>query len=247
VQPGYNGASITGTYGTLLVRADGSYTYRLKAGLTSAVIGNEDVFTYQLTHPNGTTDTATLTIDLNQAGIAARAAVASVDDDGASFSALAAGTGEETLTGTDGNDTLDGSQGGAITLDGGAGNDTLIISDQDFVSVNGGTGTDTLLWAGGDASIDLGNLQDRLSNLEVIDLNDSSSVHLTLNLSDLIAISESDQSSLFIKGNAQDSVHMTGDWTAGGTQLADGLEYTQYTPQEDPTHQLWVQNGIQVV
>ena len=247
VQPGYNGASITGTYGTLLVRADGSYTYTLKSGLTSAVIGNEDVFTYQLTHPNGTTDTATLTIDLDQAGVAPRAAIASVDDDGSSFSALAASSGEEALTGTDGNDTLDGSQGGAITLDGGAGDDTLVISDQNFVSANGGTGTDTLLWAGGDASIDLGNLQDRLSNIEVIDLNDTSAVHLTLNLSDLIAITESDQSSLFIKGNAQDSVHMTGDWTAGGTQLADGLEYTQYTPQEDPTHQLWVQNGIQVV
>ncbi|MEG5265568.1 BapA/Bap/LapF family large adhesin [Pseudomonas sp. JDS28PS106] len=246
VQPGFNGTSITGTYGTLLVRADGSYTYTLKAGLTSAVIGQEDVFTYQLTHPNGTTDTATLTIDLNQAG-AARAFIASVDDDGSSFSALGASTGGETLTGTDGNDTLDGSQGGAVTLDGGAGDDTLIISDQDFVAVNGGTGTDTLLWAGGDASIDLGNLQDRLSNIEVIDLNDTSAVQLTVSLADLIAITEPDQSTLFIKGSEQDSVHMTGQWSAEGTQLADGLEYTQYTPQEDPTHHLWVQNGIQVV
>jgi flagella basal body P-ring formation protein FlgA len=244
VQPGYNGTSITGTYGTLLVKADGSYTYTLKAGLTAAVVGQEDVFTYQLTHPNGTVDTATLTIDLNPAG-AARASIASIDDDGASFSTLAAGA--ETLVGTDGDDTLDGSQGGAVTLDGGAGNDTLIISDQDFVSVNGGSGTDTLLWAGGDAAIDLGNLQDRLSNIEVIDLNDTSSVQLTLSLSDLLAVTESDQSTLFIKGNEQDSVHMTGQWSADGTQLADGLEYTQYTPQEDPTHHLWVQTGIQVV
>lgn len=246
VQPGYNGTSVTGNYGTLLVRADGSYTYTLKAGLTNAVIGQEDVFTYHLTHPNGTVDTATLTIDLDQAGTA-RASIASVDDDGSSFSMLAASSGGETLTGTEGNDTLDGSQGGAVTLDGGAGDDTLIISDQDFVAVNGGTGTDTLLWAGGDASIDLGNLQDRLSNIEIIDLNDTSAVHLTLSLSDLVAVTESDQSTLFIKGSEQDSVHMTGQWTADGTQLADGLEYTQYTPTEDPTHHLWVQNGIQVV
>jgi hypothetical protein len=246
VQPGYNGTSVTGTYGTLLVRTDGSYTYTLKAGLTNAVIGQKDVFTYQLTHPNGTTDTATLTIDLDQAS-AARASIASVADEGSSFSTLAASAGDETLNGTDGDDTLDGSQGGAVTLDGGAGDDTLIISDQDFVAVNGGTGTDTLLWAGGDASIDLGNLQDRLSNIEVIDLNDTSAVQLTLSLSDLIAVTEPDQSTLVIKGNEQDSVHMTGQWTAQGTQLADGLEYTQYTPQEDPTHHLWVQNGIHVV
>jgi VCBS repeat-containing protein len=246
VQPGYNGTSVTGTYGTLLVRTDGSYTYTLKAGLTNAVIGQKDVFTYQLTHPNGTTDTATLTIDLDQAG-ATRASIASVADEGSSFSTLAASAGDETLNGTDGDDTLDGSQSGAVTLDGGAGDDTLIISDQDFVAVNGGTGTDTLLWAGGDASIDLGNLQDRLSNIEVIDLNDTSAVQLTLSLSDLIAVTEPDQSTLVIKGNEQDSVHMTGQWTAQGTQLADGLEYTQYTPQEDPTHHLWVQNGIHVV
>lgn len=246
VQPGYNGTSVTGNYGTLLVRADGSYSYTLKAGLTAAVIGQEDVFTYQLTHPNGTTDTATLTIDLNQAGVAARTALTSVDDD-ATFSALSASTGDEALSGTDGNDTLDGSKGGGITLDGGAGNDTLIISDQDFVAVHGGTGMDTLLWNGGDAAIDLGNLQGRVDSIEVIDLNATSSVELTLSLADLVAVIDPEQSVLLIKGTEQDSVHMTGEWFSGGTQLADGLEYTQYTPQEDSTHQLWVQNGVQVV
>ena len=57
----------------------------------------------------------------------------------------AAISGDSTLIiqGTAGNDTLDGSHGGAVTLQGGAGNDTLIIADQHFASVDGGTGTDT--------------------------------------------------------------------------------------------------------
>ncbi|KQQ62622.1 hypothetical protein ASF84_26710 [Pseudomonas sp. Leaf127] len=241
VQPGYNGTSIIGTYGTLLVQANGDYTYTLKPGLTGAVIGQEEVFTYRLTHPNGSTDTATLTIDLDQASTASsRMALASADNDDASNSLAAS-------TGTAGNDTLDGSQGGAVSLHGGAGNDKLIISDLDFVAVDGGTGTDTLLWAGGDASINLGNLHDRLSNIEVIDLNTTSSVNLTLNLADLVAVTEADNSTLLIKGSTQDSVHLGGTWAVDGTQLADGLHYTQYTPQEDPTHHLWVQNGIQVV
>ncbi|MFF7708365.1 BapA/Bap/LapF family large adhesin [Pseudomonas sp. NPDC007930] len=251
VVPGYNGTSISGTYGTLLVKADGSYSYTLNSGLDSSVIGHQDVFTYELTHPNGSSDVATLTISLNQAGAALAsqsfAALALADDGAAHAAVAAASSSEAVLQGTDGNDTLDGSQGGHITLNGGAGNDTLIIVDQQFASIDGGSGTDTLLWAGGDASIDLGNLASRIHNIEVLDLNTTSSVNLTLSLADLVAITEADRSTLLIKGNAGDSVHMSGSWAADGTQTADGLTYTQYTPQEDPTHHLWVQNGIHVV
>ncbi|MDC6383528.1 Ig-like domain-containing protein [Pseudomonas graminis] len=250
VTPGYNGTTIVGTYGSLLVQADGRYTYTLTPGQTDAVIGREDVFTYQLKHPNGTTDTATLTIDLEQAGavvttsFAALSTVASVDDHSAT--AIAA-TGAELIQGTAGNDTLDGSHGGAVTLQGGAGNDTLIIADQHFASVDGGTGTDTLLWAGGDATINLGDLQDRINNIEVLDLNHTSAVALTISLADLMSITSADNNTLLIKGGSEDTVHMTNTWVAGGAQQADGVDYTQYTPQEDPTHHLWVQNGIHVV
>lgn len=250
VTPGYNGTTIVGTYGSLLVQADGRYTYTLTPGQTDAVIGHEEVFTYQLKHPNGTTDTATLTIDLEQAGaiastsFAALSSVASVDDHSATAVAT---TGAELIQGTAGNDTLDGSHGGAVTLQGGAGNDTLIIADQHFASVDGGTGTDTLLWAGGDATINLGDLQSRIHNIEVLDLNHTSAVALTISLADLISITSPDNNTLIIKGGSEDSVHMSNTWVAGGAQQADGVDYTQYTPQEDPTHHLWVQNGIHVV
>ncbi|WP_272905092.1 BapA/Bap/LapF family large adhesin [Pseudomonas petrae] len=250
VTPGYNGTTIVGTYGSLLVQADGRYTYTLTPGQTDAVIGHEDVFTYQLKHPNGTTDTTTLTIDLGQAGamastsFAALSTVANVDDHSATAVAT---TGAELIQGTAGNDTLDGSHGGAVTLQGGAGNDTLIIADQHFASVDGGTGTDTLLWAGGDATINLADLQSRIHNIEVLDLNHTSAVALTISLADLVSITSADNSTLIIKGGSEDSVHMSNTWVAGGAQQADGVDYTQYTPQEDPTHHLWVQNGIHVV
>ncbi|UVL79367.1 Ig-like domain-containing protein [Pseudomonas putida] len=245
--PGYNGVSVAGTYGTLLVHADGSYTYTLNPGLTSAVVGQHDTFTYELTHPNGTTDTATLTVNLdNAAGLTTFTSLqADTGDEAVALASLAAAT--DVIAGTDGNDQLDGSQGGHITLQGGAGNDTLVVVDQNFASVEGGTGTDTLLWGGGDASIDLGNLAGRVHDIEVIDLNDTSSVALTLNLADVVAITETGTDTLIIKGDDKDSVHMTDNWTLVGNQTADGIDYNQYTAQEDPSHHLWVQNGIHVV
>ena len=251
VNPGQNGVSVVGNYGTLYVQADGTYTYLLKSGLTSAVIGQSDTFTYELTHPNGTSDTATLTINLdNAANVTATSAFLgdTGDDSGLVLASLAsAAVTGETIEGTDGNDRLDGSQGGAVTLQGGTGDDTLVIVDQDFASVDGGSGTDTLLWAGGDASIDLGNLVGRLHDIDVIDLNDTSAVSLTLNLADVIAVSDPSNSTLVIKGGSEDSVQLTDNWTLEGNQTADGVDYNQYVAQEDPSHHLWVQNNIHVV
>ncbi|QHG66965.1 BapA/Bap/LapF family large adhesin [Pseudomonas putida] len=247
--PGHNGVSVAGTYGTLLVQADGSYTYTLNSGLTSAVIGQHDTFTYELTHPNGTTDTATLTVNLdNAAGLTTFSAlVADTSDDSVAVASVAASASSEVIAGTDGNDHLVGSQGGHITLEGGAGNDTLELVDQNFASVDGGTGTDTLLWGGGDASIDLGTLADRIHNIEVIDLNDTSAVALTLNLADVVKITETGNDTLIIKGDDKDSVHMTDNWALVSNQTVDGIDYNQYTAQEDPSHHLWVQNSIHVV
>ncbi|CRN06907.1 hypothetical protein PYEL_27300 [Pseudomonas sp. URMO17WK12:I11] len=247
--PGYNGAIVQGSYGTLVVQADGSYAYTLDAGLSSSVIGQQEVFTYELIHPNGTTDTATLTINLDPVtGFAATAAImADTGDEGAALAGVATVAASEVIAGTDGDDTLVASAGSAVTLDGGAGNDTLVISDQGFASINGGSGSDTLLWNGGDASIDLGNLVGRVHEIDTIDLNDTSAVTLTLTLADVVAVTDSASDTLIIKGDDSDSVHMTDTWSKVGNQTADGIDYNQYTAQEDPSHHLWVQSGIHVV
>ncbi|EBU7498171.1 hypothetical protein DK058_25180, partial [Salmonella enterica subsp. enterica serovar Typhi] len=58
-----NGTTVVGDHGTLTINSDGSYSYTPTADL--AGIGTVDIFTYQLVHPNGTVDQATLTIDLD--------------------------------------------------------------------------------------------------------------------------------------------------------------------------------------
>ncbi|MBA1205416.1 hypothetical protein G7009_27295, partial [Pseudomonas capeferrum] len=62
--------TFTGTYGTLVLAADGSYTYTLDTddpdflNLQGGGTGNES-FTYTLTDADGDTSTATLTLDIN--------------------------------------------------------------------------------------------------------------------------------------------------------------------------------------
>ncbi|BBW28098.1 BapA prefix-like domain-containing protein [Enterobacter bugandensis] len=57
-------SSITGHYGTLAIAADGSYTYTLNPGISLSTITTKEVFNYTLTDANGTTDTASLTINM---------------------------------------------------------------------------------------------------------------------------------------------------------------------------------------
>src|SRR5690606_23696516 len=59
-----NGTVVDGQYGTLTINADGSYTYDPDATLDN--FDGVDVFTYQLVHPNGTTETATLSITVER-------------------------------------------------------------------------------------------------------------------------------------------------------------------------------------
>ena len=63
-----NGTTIVGTYGTLTIGADGSYTYIADQDAADSIADGSsetDVFTYTISDGNGGTDTATLTITIN--------------------------------------------------------------------------------------------------------------------------------------------------------------------------------------
>ena len=63
-----DGTSIVGTYGTLTIGADGSYTYTADQDAADSIADGSsetDVFTYTVSDGNGGTDTATLTITVN--------------------------------------------------------------------------------------------------------------------------------------------------------------------------------------
>jgi VCBS repeat-containing protein len=112
-------AIVKGTYGTLTLDADGSYTYAANgsSGALPAQIVPQDIFSYVLQDPTGNTTTADLTITLHGPGRTyAQAGTATT---------LTAGNGQWALDGGDSNHTLVGGPGPDWFL-AGRGNDTLI-------------------------------------------------------------------------------------------------------------------------
>ncbi|MBT2374871.1 VCBS domain-containing protein [Pseudomonas fluorescens] len=236
VIPGQTGATVDGEHGSLTVFADGKYVYTPHAGLTLDEIGQVDKFTYKLTTPTGQEDTADLYIRIDSPDrdlVWDDANPGSPATEGAGFTAAAVGQDAPGDDGAGASDSVDGDNSHPVAVD-----------DTDFTHV---AGADGLLWEGGDAAINLTDLIGKVSGVQSIDLNDVSAVDLTLSLEDLVSITGPESDRLMIQGDDQDSVHLTGDWSAGVTQVENGLEYVIYTSQEDETHQLWVQNGISVV
>ena len=203
-------------------------------------MGQVDHFTYKLTSPTGNSDTAELYIRLDSPD---RGLVWDDANPGApaktatSFAALAV---EEHVAAVD---HVADTQEHATGEHG----DHAVVADTGFTHHDNVAGADGLLWEGGDAAINLTALIGKVSGIDTIDLNHVSAVDLTLSLEDLVSITGPEADRLVIQGDDQDSVHLTGNWSSGLTQVDNGLEYVIYTSQEDQNHQLWIQNGINVV
>ena len=234
VIPGQTGAVVQGQYGTLTLHADGDYSYTPTPGLAVADVGQVDSFSYKLTTPGGQEDTATLYIRLDSPDLDLVWDDANPGDPATEAPGFAAASFEQEPS-------------SATITEGADGADHIAIHDTEFAAVDGGDGFDTLVWDGGDAAINLSLLVGKVSDIESIDLNDFSAVDLTVSLEDLVAVTSPETDRLFIQGDEQDSVHLTGNWSVGSTQLENGQEYVVYTSQEDETHQLWVQSGVNVV
>ncbi|MFN2101284.1 beta strand repeat-containing protein, partial [Altererythrobacter sp. MF3-039] len=123
------GLGIAGSFGTLTLNADGSYTYEADPNVTGV-----DVFTYTITDGDGDTSTTTLTINVNPSDLAAsnedaivdEAALDLVQDDrtGTINDDLAPGTVTGSLPGLD-TETVSGNLSDNTT--GGAGGNTFAI------------------------------------------------------------------------------------------------------------------------
>ncbi|MGK4384395.1 retention module-containing protein [Ectopseudomonas oleovorans] len=154
--------TIDGQWGSLLLHSDGSYTYTPDPDYTN--LGKEDVFTYQLTQPDGDVSTARLVVGIGSS-VAVQPTVV-MGHEGLNDTLLGS-EGSDVLLGLGGNDTLHG-RGGNDRLEGGDGNDTLIGGKGNDILI-GGAGNDTFVWnaddRGGnyhDIIKDFGNGADKL-------------------------------------------------------------------------------------
>ena len=135
------------------------------------------------------------------------------------------------LIGGRGNDTLI-SDGGPDILRGGEGNDTLVIDDVDFSGTRrivGGNGLDTLRLDGAGLTLDLTALSDnRIVDIEAIDLSGLGSNTLTLNLLEVLNISSS-TNTLTIFAN-DDTLNIGSGWIQQPSEVdSDGFVFEVYT------------------
>ncbi|WP_249929052.1 DUF5801 repeats-in-toxin domain-containing protein, partial [Ectopseudomonas oleovorans] len=154
--------TIDGQWGTLVLHSDGAYTYTPDPDYAN--LGKEDVFTYQLTQPDGDVSTARLVVGIGS-GPAPQPNVVMGHE--ALNDTLLGSEGSDVLLGLGGNDTLHGLSGND-RLEGGDGNDTLIGGKGNDILI-GGAGNDTFVWnaddRGGnyhDIVKDFGNGEDKL-------------------------------------------------------------------------------------
>lgn len=213
------GTPIIGLYGTLMLAADGSFTYtadqpgadRLDDG-TSA----DDVFTYEVSDGEASS-TASLTVTVT-AVADGRFVVGTDGDDvlpGGDLDDVIDGLGgDDRLLGGDGDDLLDGGTGNDRlnggedddTLFGGDGNDILFGNDGDDVLV-GGNGDDLMVGhAGADVFVvggDAGShdiIRDFETGVDSLELADDASIIAILEASSGTTLSLSDGSSVTLNG-----------------------------------------------
>lgn len=126
------------------------------------------------------------------------------------------------------NDTLIGN-GGADVLVGGEGSDTLAISNLAFRRIAGGNGLDMLRLDGAGLSLNLTTLADnKLTDIEVINITGSGNNSLTLNVHEVLEIS-STSNTLLVRRNAGDTVNIGSGWTQLANQTFGSTTYNYYS------------------
>ncbi|MEN5423271.1 type I secretion C-terminal target domain-containing protein, partial [Comamonas aquatica] len=134
---GTAGVDVVGSYGTLHLNADGSYTYTTASGAPYHAT-QQDVFEYHLTQADGDTATANLTITVNASGPGVLAGVVTetpVVPTPLPGHEILASTGLDTLVGTADDDLFtwhSGTQSASIDVVkgfGSAGNDKLVLGE----------------------------------------------------------------------------------------------------------------------
>ena len=140
---------------------------------------------------------------------------------------LIGGVAPDVIVGGLGGDAIFGN-GGADSLRGG-GNDVLAIGDATFCRIDGGSGDDTLQ-IDGSFSLDLTTIaNNKIENIENIDLGGSGPNTLTLQLADLLDLSET-TNTLKILGDTGDAVSTAGQtFNSDGAVVVGGVSFNQFS------------------
>jgi hypothetical protein len=220
--------------------------------------GTTEQTAVQLTTSGPITPHSTLT---TEADIQAPAA-ATVDAASSKEAAVSSAVAAETATDDIGAFTIGGltivladgtrQQGEAVT--GGDGSDTVIVNDLGFTHIDGGAGTDTLVLNGEHMQLDLTSLGLKVENIEVLNLGQSGTNSVKLDLNEALKITDVPEDDLLIKGADGSQVTLAntdgGVWSSVGQREVDGQMYDIYhnsaLAANDTLGDVLVQHNLQV-
>lgn len=177
--------------------------------------------------------TLTTEADSTAAATASTAATTAPADN----SAQAAGStpADDSATFTIGGVTIvleDGTQQQGSEVTGSSGDDTVTISDLNFTHIDGGAGTDTLVLDGEHIQLDLTALGLKIENIEILNLGDSGTNSVKLDLDEALNITDKPQDDLLIKGADGNQVTLSnngdGVWNTIGQREVNGELYDIY-------------------
>jgi len=146
--------------------------------------------------------------------------------------AVSSGDAADALIGRAGDDTLIGN-GGPDSFFGGPGNDVITVDDVAFRIVDGGSGFDTfVLGTAQVADLDLTTILDRrVVNIEAIDLRDTITNTLTLDLVEALRLSSSSNTVRIFK-DVDDVVDMGSGWEKTETITEDWRAFDVYVQRD---------------
>lgn len=129
------------------------------------------------------------------------------------------------------NDTLI-SDGGPDVLRGGEGNDILSVPDTDFSTTRrivGGNGRDTIRLDSSGGTLDLTSIQDnRIVDVEAIDIRGTGDNTLTLDFQEVINISSS-SNTLTIRHDSGDTINIGDGWVQASRRTVESIAYEVFT------------------
>ena len=112
---------------------------------------------------------------------------------------------------------------------GAEGNDVLDISDISFRQLAGGRGIDTLRLDDSGITLDLTNIADnKVTGIEQIDITGSGSNVVTLDLLEVLNVSDT-SSTLVVIGDGDDTAEVGDGWSESESELIDGDSFTVFT------------------
>jgi len=200
------------------------------------------------TSDSGTTDASTVTVSARAATVSTESSdsdsVASVTADSTTTDATttvsdSASSGSAAVIDDSGYSiggvvvTLaDGQTVEGASVTGSSGSDTVTLSTLNFTHIDGGAGTDTLVLNGEHMTLDLTALGLKVEHIEIINLGQSGTNSVKLDLNEALNITDKQSDDLIIKGVTGDQVTLAngdgGTWATTAQRTVDGQTFDVY-------------------